>query len=73
MDNILVVVESPSKIDKIKKILNQLYDGQYNFIVKASYGHIRDLDSKKLSIDIEDNFKPLYVKGLNNQLYLKLL
>ncbi len=51
----LVIVESPGKIDKIKKALGD------NFVVKASIGHIRDLDESGLSIDIEDGFKPQYV------------
>ena len=59
--SILVIVESPSKIEKIKKYLNEIYKDKYEFIVKASYGHIRDLDTKKLSIDIDKNFKPTYI------------
>ncbi len=51
----LVIVESPGKIDKIKKALGD------NFEVKASIGHIRDLDESGLSIDIENGFKPQYV------------
>ncbi len=51
----LVIVESPGKIDKIKKALGD------NYIVKASIGHIRDLDESGLSIDIENGFKPQYV------------
>ena len=51
----LVIVESPGKIDKIKKALGS------DYIVKASIGHIRDLDENGLSIDIADNFRPKYV------------
>ncbi len=51
----LVIVESPGKIDKIKKALGDNYE------VKASIGHIRDLDEGGLSIDIEHGFKPQYV------------
>lgn len=51
----LVIVESPGKIDKIKKALG----GDY--IVKASIGHIRDLDESGLSIDVENGFRPEYV------------
>ncbi len=51
----LVIVESPGKIDKIKKALGEGYE------VKASIGHIRDLDESGLSIDIENGFKPQYV------------
>ncbi|MBE6234122.1 MAG: type I DNA topoisomerase [Bacteroidales bacterium] len=51
----LVIVESPGKIDKIKKALGEGY------VVKASIGHIRDLDESGLSIDISNGFKPEYV------------
>ena len=51
----LVIVESPGKIKKLQEALGN------NFVVKASIGHIRDLDENGLSIDIEDNFKPKYV------------
>ncbi len=51
----LVIVESPGKIDKIKKALGD------NYVVKASIGHIRDLDESGLSIDIENGFRPQYV------------
>jgi len=52
---ILVIVESPGKISKIKQYLGN------NYIVKASFGHIQDLDKNTLSIEIENNFNPLYV------------
>lgn len=51
----LVIVESPGKIDKIKKALGSGYT------VKASIGHIRDLDESGLSIDVKNGFKPEYV------------
>ena len=51
----LVIVESPGKIDKIKKALGSGYT------VKASIGHIRDLDESGLSIDVKDGFRPEYV------------
>ena len=53
--SILVIVESAGKIKKISEILGS------NYIVKASFGHIQDLDKKTISIDIENNFNPLYV------------
>ena len=51
----LVIVESPGKIKKIQSYLGKPY------VVKASFGHIRDLDPKELSVDIENNFKPNYI------------
>lgn len=55
MSENLVIVESPAKA---KKIQSYLGDG---FVVKSSYGHVRDLPEKNISIDIEDGFKPRYV------------
>ena len=52
----LVIVESPGKIKKIQDAL-----GNENFTVKASMGHIRDLDESGLSIDVKNGFKPEYV------------
>ncbi len=52
---VLVIVESPGKIKKIQSILGD------NYIVTASVGHIIDLGSKLMSIDIQNNFKPKYV------------
>ena len=60
MSNILVIVESPGKIATIEKHLNSIKDSENKYIVKASYGHCRDLDSKTLSIDVNDNYKPNY-------------
>ena len=51
----LVIVESPGKIKKIQAALGS------DYIVKASIGHIRDLDESGLSIDVENGFKPEYV------------
>ena len=51
----LVIVESPGKIKKLQEALGE------DFVVKASVGHIRDLDENGLSIDIENGFKPNYV------------
>jgi DNA topoisomerase-1 len=54
MDN-LVIVESPAKAKTIQKFLGK------DYVVKASFGHIRDLKDNKLSVDIEHNFSPEYV------------
>lgn len=50
----LVVVESPAKAKTINRYLGSGYE------VKASLGHIRDLPSKGLNVDIENNFEPTY-------------
>ena len=50
----LVIVESPAKSKTIKKIL------WADFEVKASFGHVVDLPTKWMWIDIEHDFKPLY-------------
>jgi DNA topoisomerase-1 len=55
MENNLVIVESPAKAKTIKKFLGE------DFIVKSSYGHIRDIEKKNLGIDIEHGFTPDYV------------
>lgn len=51
----LVIVESPGKVKTIQKYLGE------NYIVKASIGHIRDLQENKLSIDVDKDFTPEYV------------
>jgi DNA topoisomerase I len=51
----LVIVESPTKAKTISKFL----DGKYK--VEASFGHVRDLPSSKMGIDIEHNFEPKYL------------
>ncbi len=50
----LVIVESPAKAKTIEKFLGEDYK------VMSSYGHIRDLKKKVFSIDIEDNYRPIY-------------
>jgi DNA topoisomerase-1 len=50
----LVVVESPTKVRTIKKYLGSAYN------VAATVGHIKDLPSKDLGIDIDNNFTPQY-------------
>ena len=51
----LVIVESPAKAGTIQKFLGD------DFVVKSSFGHIRDLNESELSIDINNGFKPEYV------------
>ena len=50
----LVIVESPSKIKSIKKVLGSGYE------IMASMGHVRDLPTSKLGVDIENNFDLKY-------------
>ncbi len=50
----LVIVESPAKAKTISKYLGK------DYVVKASMGHLRDLPKQKMSVDIENNFKPEY-------------
>ena len=51
----LIIVESPSKANTIKKFLGN------NVKVVASMGHIRDLPKSKLGIDVEHDFEPQYI------------
>lgn len=51
----LVIVESPAKAKTIQKYLGP------GFIVKSSFGHVRDLPKTKLGVDTENNFEPQYV------------
>ena len=51
----LVIVESPTKQKTISKILGNEY------IVRSSFGHVRDLPSKDIGVDIDHNFTPTYV------------
>lgn len=51
----LVIVESPAKAKTISKFLGK------DFIVKSSFGHIRDLPKSKLGVDVKNNFEPQYI------------
>ncbi|MFA4871475.1 MAG: type I DNA topoisomerase [Patescibacteria group bacterium] len=50
----LVIVESPTKAKTISKFLNN------DFKVESSFGHVRDLPTKKMGVDFEHNFEPTY-------------
>ncbi|WP_418983518.1 type I DNA topoisomerase [Alistipes sp.] len=54
MQENLVIVESPAKAKTIEKFLGK------DFIVKSSFGHIRDLSKKDLGIHIAEGFRPVY-------------
>ena len=51
----LVIVESPAKAKTIEKYLGK------DYLVKSSYGHIRDLAKSDFGVDIENNYKPDYI------------
>ena len=51
----LVIVESPAKARTIERFLGK------DFVVKSSFGHVRDLAKKNLGIDIQNNFHPEYI------------
>ena len=54
MQENLVIVESPAKAKTIEKFLGK------DYVVKSSFGHIRDLAKKDLGINISEGFKPVY-------------
>lgn len=55
MSKSLVIVESPAKVNTIKKFLGSNYE------VAASNGHVRDLPKSTLGIDLEDDYEPKYI------------
>src|SRR5580704_5598034 len=54
MEKSLVIVESPAKAKTIGKYLGK------QFLVKASLGHVKDLPKKNLSVDVDNDFRPVY-------------
>ncbi len=63
----LIIVESPSKIKTLKKFLGDDYH------IEASVGHFRDLPTKNLGIDLENNFTPEYIVSENSKKVVKNL
>lgn len=51
----LIIVESPTKVKTISKFLGS------DYIIKASVGHVKDLPSKELGVEVENDFAPKYV------------
>jgi len=51
----LIIVESPTKAKTISKFLGS------DYVVRSSYGHVRDLPKSKLGVDTEHDFQPEYV------------
>jgi len=67
MSKSLVIVESPAKAKTIKKYLGD------NFLVESSSGHLIDLPSNKLGVNIEEGFKPDYIVIRGKKKYLNQL
>ena len=51
----LVIVESPTKARTIQKFLGN------DFVIKSSFGHVRDLPKRELGVDVEKTFEPKYI------------
>lgn len=60
MNKILIILESPGKIKKVEQILGN------NYKAIASFGHVMDLNPKTMSIEIENNFNPIYIFNPTN-------
>ncbi len=63
----LVIVESPAKARTIERFLGK------DFVVKSSFGHVRDLAKKNLGINIENNFQPEYIVSADKKKVVKEL
>ncbi|WP_335966493.1 type I DNA topoisomerase [Galbibacter sp. PAP.153] len=63
----LVIVESPAKAKTIEKFLGKDYK------VASSFGHIADLPSKELGVDVEKDFKPKYIVSSDKKSVVKKL
>lgn len=63
----LVIVESPAKAKTIEKFLGK------DFQVESSYGHIADLPSKELGIDVDGDFSPKYIVSDDKKTIVKKL
>lgn len=63
----LVIVESPAKAKTIEKFLGKDYK------VASSFGHISDLPSKEMGVDVEKGFKPKYIVSSDKKAVVKKL
>jgi len=63
----LVIVESPAKAKTIEKFLGKDYQ------VASSFGHIADLPSKEIGVDVENDFKPKYEVSADKKKLVKEL
>jgi len=67
MSKNLVIVESPAKAKTIEKFLGK------DFVVASSFGHIADLPSKELGVNVEGDFKPKYIISSDKKEVIKKL
>ena len=63
----LVIVESPAKAKTIEKFLGK------DFKVTSSFGHIADLPSKELGVDVDNDFAPKYIVDKDKKALVKKL
>ncbi|NND78937.1 MAG: type I DNA topoisomerase [Maribacter sp.] len=63
----LVIVESPAKAKTIEKFLGK------DFKVESSFGHIADLPSKELGVDVDNDFMPKYIVDKDKKALVKKL
>jgi DNA topoisomerase-1 len=63
----LVIVESPAKAKTIEKFLGK------DFQVESSFGHIADLPSKELGVNVDGDFKPKYIVSTDKKSVVKKL
>ena len=63
----LVIVESPAKAKTIEKFLGK------DFKVESSFGHIADLPSKELGVDVDNDFEPKYIVDKDKKALVKKL
>ena len=63
----LVIVESPAKAKTIEKFLGKDYK------VESSFGHIADLPSKELGVDVDNDFQPKYIVDEDKKALVKKL
>ncbi len=67
MSKNLVIVESPAKAKTIEKYLGK------DYVVESSFGHIADLPSKELGVNVDGDFKPNYIVSTDKKAVVKKL
>lgn len=64
----LIIVESPTKANTFRRFLDKK-----NYLIEATYGHIRDLPVDRLAVDLNSDFKPHYIIPKKSQPVVKKL